>query len=204
MRNINWPSIKAKLREAILVLPHFFRNPVEGMRTLPDWEWPETLILQAIFAAGIAFLSNLLDRDILGAITGLIIAPISFIALTGVGSGFFFYLFKFYFHRDVEFRKLYIHVLFAAIPIMLVSIVAFMLPPVLLIGACATALLLYVGFVSNFQLPQRKLRNVLIGLFAAYAIFWGLTLIGNNSRHKSMRMKATPESLDILEKELNE
>ncbi len=204
MRDINWPSIKAKLREAILVLPHFFRNPVEGMRTLPDWEWPETLILQAIFAAGVAFISNLLDRDILGAITGLIIAPISFIALTAVGSGVFFYLFKFYFHREVEFRMLYIHMLFAAIPTMLVSIVAFMLPPVLLIGAFATALLLYVGFVSNFQLPQRKLRNVLISFFAAYAIFWAFTLIGNNNRHKSMRMKATPESLDILEKELNE
>ncbi len=203
MRNINWTAIKAKLREAVLTLPHFFKNPVEGMRTLPDWEWPETLILQAIFASCVAFVSNLLDRDFLGAMTGLFIAPVSFILLTGIGSGFFYYLFKFYFHRDIEYRRIYINLLFAAIPALIVSIVAFMLPPIMLVGAVACALLLYVGFVSNFQLPQRKLRDLLIGMLIVYALFWVVMLIGNTSKHKTMRMKATPESLDILEKELN-
>ncbi len=203
MKRINWSHIKEKLRTAILVLPNFFRNPVQGMRTLPDWEWLEILILQAIFAAGCSILSNLLERDFFGMITGIIVAPITFLIMSGIATGIFYYVFKFYFDREVPYRQIYIHVLFASIPILIVSTVAFLIPPILLLGAAATVLLLFVGFVSNFHIPEKPLRNLLLGILSVYLLFWAFTLIGNTSKHKTLRQKATPESLDILEKELN-
>jgi hypothetical protein len=203
MKNIDWSLIKFKLREAALTLPHFFKNPVQGMRALPHWEWPETLILQALFAAACSVVGNILERDLIGIFTGLFIAPIASILMVTIGAGFFYYVFQFFFQREVPFRQVYQHVLFASIPTLIVGIVAFMLPPVLLVGAAATAMLLYVGFVSNFMLPPLKVRNLLAGIFAVYAVFWIVTLINSSHRHKSMRQKATPESLDILEKELN-
>jgi len=132
--NIDWVQIKTKLREAVLVLPQFFRNPVQGMRTLPSWEWPEILILQAAFAAGCSFLANLLQRDILGIFTGIIIAPLTLALLSAIMTGIFYYVFKFYFEREVPYRQIYIHVLFASIPIVIVSIAAFLVPPITISG----------------------------------------------------------------------
>src|SRR6185312_15116339 len=103
MRNFDWPLIKAKLREAILVLPHFFKNPVQGMRTLPHWEWPETLILQALFAAACALIGSAIERDLLGMVTGVVLAPIAYMLMITIGAGFFYYIFKFSFQREIPY-----------------------------------------------------------------------------------------------------
>ncbi len=202
MKDINWESIKVKVREAIFVLPHFFRNPIEVMRNLPDWEWPEILILQALFAAATSVIANIIARDIFGVIFGIVIAPITLLLISVIASGFFFYVFKFAFDRNLDFRKIYVHILFASIPTMIVSTVAAIIPPIMLVGALASALLLFTGFVSNFQIPQKKLRNLLLGMLAIYALYWCFLLFNGTAKHKSLRQKATPESLDILEREL--
>jgi hypothetical protein len=204
MNHLHWPTIKAKVREAILVLPHFFKNPVQGMRALPQWEWPETLILQALFAASCAVLGKLIERDFIGLLLSLVIAPIAFILCVAIGTGFFYYVFKFFFAREVPFRQIYMHVLFAAIPTLIVSIIASLIPPIMLLGVVGTMILLGVGFVANFQLPARKVRNMLLGLLALYTVFWVISLVGTSTKQKSIRVRATPESLDILEKELSE
>ncbi|NJM10453.1 MAG: hypothetical protein HC883_06295, partial [Bdellovibrionaceae bacterium] len=87
MPNINWTLIREKLKKAVLTLPHFFKNPVQGMRTLPDWDWPTMLLLQGAFAAACAVIANVLDRDIVGIVTGLVIAPISSIVVVAVITG---------------------------------------------------------------------------------------------------------------------
>lgn len=206
MKILNWEfqpdQLKTKVREAATALPRFFKNPVEGMRNLPDWEWPETLILHAIFASCCAVLSNLIERNYLGIITGIVIAPIVCLLLSFILAGLFYYTFFFWFDRELPLRKLYIHIVYASIPTLIVSTVAFMLPPLMLVGAAASCALLYVGFVENFQIPPKQLRHFLIGLMALYAIYWLVTLIMYSTQTKSVRQRATPESLDILEREL--
>ena len=172
------------------------------MRMLPDWDWPTMLILQGAFAATCAVLANLIERNILGVFTGLIIAPIANILLVAIGSGVFFYVFMFFFKKEISFKQIYLHLLFAAIPVQVVVIVASLVPPIFLVGAAATFALLFVAFVDVFHLDRQKSKKLLIGLMVVYTIFWAISLVRMSSKHERMRIKATPESLDILEKEL--
>src|ERR1700722_13618494 len=105
---LSWPHVKARLKEAILVLPHFLRNPVQFMRNLPSWEWPEMLILQAIFAAACAILTSAVARNVLGVVTGIVVGPITQLLIVGISAAFFLYLFMFYFHRELPYRQTYI------------------------------------------------------------------------------------------------
>jgi hypothetical protein len=174
------------------------------MRQLPQWEWPTILILQAAFAIACSVITNLIEHDLLGLIIGILAAPLTAYLLSLTATGFFFYLFMFAFKRDLKFRQIYIHVLFASIPVQIVATVAHLLPPLLLIASAAALMLLFVGFVENFNLPRRPLRNVLLGLFAIHVLYWGFLQVRYSSKHKILHQNATPESLDILEKELNE
>jgi hypothetical protein len=203
LRNINWTLIRAKVKEAVLVLPHFFKNPVQGMRTLPDWEWPEMLILEGAFSAACAFIGNLIARNLLGMITGIVIAPLATLIALGIGAGFFYYTFKFFFHRDIPYRQIFQTLVFASIPLMIVGVVSPLMPPIVLLGCVAMMMLLYVGFTDNFHLERPRIKKLLIGLTLLYAVSWAVALVRTTSRHERMRLKATPESLDILEKELN-
>lgn len=202
MMHINWNVTRAKLKEAVLALPHFFKNPVQAMRTLPDWDWPTMLLLQGAFAAACAVIANLLERDILGMITGLIIAPISSIVVVAVGAGFFMYTFQFLFKRQVPYRQIYLHMIFAAIPIQITATASPIVPPLILVGIVAAAFLLFVGFVDVFHLERDKTKKLLGGMVLIYVLFWGIQLVSYSSKQERQRIKATPESLDILEKEL--
>ena len=203
MNKINWDLLKQKLREDILVLPHFFKNPIQGMRSLPHWEWPTILVLQGAFAIACSTLANLLERDILGLVTGILIAPLMSYALVAVGAGIFFYIFHFAFHRQIPYRQIYQHILFAGIPIGILSIVMFALPPLLLLGSATSLFLLYVGFTDNLHIPAKPLRQILAVFLAVHVFYWGFQQVQTSTKHKTLRQKATPESLDILEKELN-
>lgn len=183
-------------------LPHFFKNPVEGMRTLPHWDWPTTLIIQGVFAAACSMLSNLLARDVIGVLASIVIAPLAAFLTCGIGSGFFYYVFIYFFKKEIPYRQIYLHLVFASFAVWLVNIVAPIIPPVSLIGAAAACMLLYVGFIENFQLPRERVRGLLVALMIGYALVWTFQLVRMTSRHETMRLKATPESLDILEKEL--
>jgi hypothetical protein len=203
MNTINWTLIRARLKEAILVLPHFFKNPVQGMRRIPDWEWPEILILQSIFAAICSMLTNAVGRHWLLMILGLFIGPITQLILVSLAAGIFYYVFLFWFQREISYRRIYLQLLFASVPALIVNILSPILPPVFLIGLAAALILLYVGFSENFALERKKLQKLLGGIFAIYALFWMVQLINRISHHDRMHVKATPESLDILEKEIN-
>jgi hypothetical protein len=202
MKNVNWALHRARLKEAILVLPHFFRNPVQGMRQLPDWDWATILILQGVFAASGAIISHLLERELRRMFIGLLIAPIANYILLAILAGVFFYALMFLFEREVPFRQIYTHVLFAAIPSMIVSVVADLLPPLMILGAAASLMLLYVSFVENFHVDRLKAKKIFWGLMAIYALFWVIQVAQTTSRHEKLRIRATPESLDILENEL--
>lgn len=203
MKNINWALIRARLMEAVLVLPHFFKNPIQGMRAMPAWDWPTIVILQGTFAAACAILTNIVARNLLGVITAVVVGPLTQILLVSIAAGFFYYLFMLYFKREIPYRQVYLTVVFAAIPAAIVNIVSPVLPPATLVGAAASLSLLYVGFVDNFFMDRVRIRNILGALMAAYLMFWAVQMVGRNTRQERHREKATPESLDILEKELN-
>lgn len=203
MSTYNWVEIKAKLKEAVLTLPHFLRNPVQGMRNLPNWDWPELLILPPAFALACGLLKNLIDRDLMGFFIDIVISPLAAIVVTGIVAGWFFYGFKFVFHVEVPFRAIYTHLVFAAIPSQITNIGTKFLPPISVLGLAASIYLLYIGFTHNFALDGRKLRKMFIALFSVFFLWHALQVFNRNYRSDGIRAKALPESLDILEKELS-
>lgn len=202
LRNVDWELLKTKLREAIFTLPHFLKNPVEGMRNLPHWGWAETLILHASFAAICGVLKSLVERNWLGAIFSVILSPLAALLMVFIFCGLFYYVFYFFFNRQLSFLRIYIHVIFGSIPIMITSTVSYLLPPINLIGVVSAALLLFVGFCHEFMLPRERIKKLLAIFVLVYLVIWIAQLIQLTSRKETFRMKATPESLDILEKEL--
>jgi hypothetical protein len=197
-----WAHWRARLREAGILLLHFARNPIDGMRTLPHWDWPFLLVCQAIAAATCGVVAGITARSLGSVFTGLLFVPITNALSTAVVSGFFYYTFSFVFHRPASFQNLYTHMVFAQLPFLLVWTVSPILPPIVLIGAAATGLLLFVGFIHNLGQDRKKMIKLLVGMYTLFVIFWISSAINHRREVEVFRDKATPESLDILEKEL--
>lgn len=170
---------------------------------MPAWDWPTILILQGAFAAACAALTGIVGRSLGGAFFGLIFGPVIQIVLIGVGAGFFYFLFSLYFKREIPYRQIYLTMIFAAIPALLLNIVSPVLPLATLIGLAAAAGLLYVGFVDNFYLDRVKIRNILVALLVLCAISWGASVFKTSRGREALQEKATPESMDILERDFN-
>lgn len=203
MSTYTWVETKAKLKEAILALPHFLRNPVQGMRQLPDWDWHTLLILPPAFALACGTIKNIIDRDFIGLFTDILISPLASIVVISLTTGLFYYLFKFAFEKDLPFRAIYIHVVFAALPAQITNIATKFLPPINILGLAATMYLLHSGFVHNFNVDSNKLKKLFTAGFAVFVLWWAVQLFKVHYHSEGLRIKATPESLDILEKELN-
>ena len=199
-----WEHWRKRLCEAGLLLLHFARNPIAGMRHLPDWDWPFLLVCQAIAAATCGVAAGITAHSLGSIFAGLIFTPISNALITAVLSGFFYYTFGFVLHKPTPFHKIYTHMVFAQIPALLLWTVTPLLPPLILLGSAATGLLLLVGFVDNFGLPRRTMIRLLAGIYMVFVIFWISSAINQRRQVEVFRDKATPESLDILEKELND
>lgn len=161
------------------------------------------LILQSAFAAICFVLTNAIGGHIAAMIAGILAGPITVLLTTGIAAGFFYYLFMFYFHRQISFREIYLQLVFAAIPYMLCNILAPLVPVIVLLGAACTSALLFISFTDNFHLDRIKVRNVLGAMYAILALSLIFQLVTFAHKRERMREKATPESIDILEKEMN-
>lgn len=186
------------------LLFEFLKNPVLGMKNLPPWQPQETLFLHGLTAAVSGVLGGLLSIKFLSIILGLLFMPITVIAASLVFSGFFYYLILFFFKKQPDFFTVYkIHFL-ASLPVLAASTVAHWIPPVSLVALIAAFFLIFVGLSENFQLERRSLAKVLGGVFLVYILMWvwGLKSVVNS--REAYRHHASPESLDLLEKELND
>lgn len=201
MNNIFWQNIKDRLRLDLPVLIAFVRNPIAGMQKIPDWDWPLLLILQGGLAAACGLLSGIVARSFTNMIAGIIVLPVSSIVLTGLATGFFYYTFAIFFKQRVAFKRLYLNLVFANAPLHVLLIAEPVLPLATMIGLAITSLLLVVGFIDNFQLPKPKVIRLMGALFTMYLVIWVANSIRMGKEQEAFRGKATPESMDILEKE---
>ncbi len=201
---INWKLIRQEIFDSLKVLLDFAKNPIQGMKTLPDWKWPKLLFLMGGFAAICGVLRGVVNRSFLEMISGVLVYPVSALLMIAIFSGLFFYIFMFFYKRQLSYQRVYTHVTFAVLPSVLLSTVSYLVPPITLLGSAITGLLLIVGFVDNFRLPKKAVTKMVSGLFLVYVIIWIFSTISFQQKKEEFRMKALPESLDILEKELNQ
>lgn len=199
---MSYQHFKEVFLQALLALPRFLKNPIQGMKDLPDWEWPILLALQALLGLVCGLLAAFLSRSLPLIITSVIIAPISTVAVNLILSGFFYYTFLFLFRSEIPFRAIVTHMLFASIPVLLCNVISPVIPFIGIIGVAASAFLLYVGFRENLRLDEKKLQVLLGGLVGIYLLSFAFQMIRFHQPDQNLKIRATPESLDILEQEL--
>ncbi len=196
--------LKQKLISSLRDLQDYLKNPAATMRNPPAWDWPQSLMLIGTMAAGAGVLTAIVERRPLGIILGLIFVPITAAVLTLITAGLLYYLFEFVFKKHVELLPLYRIAILAGLPCLALSIAAPLFPPLILLGMLVWAFLLYTAMVHHLGADANLTKKILIGVFALYALFWLHNSINWEKGRQALRDNATPESLDILEKELKD
>lgn len=197
-----WAEWRQRLIEAGKLLLRFAANPIEGMRHLPAWDWIFLLACQAIAAAVAGVASGVVARDFGRMLAGLFFIPISNALLTAVVAGFFYYTFAFVFKTPANFQRVYLHLVFAQLPALAIFALSPMLPPLMLLGPAAAALLLLVGFVDNLGIDRKRLTRLMMILYGVFVVFWIANSINQRRQIEAIRDRASPESMDILENEI--
>lgn len=196
--------LKQKLISSLKDLQHYLKNPAAVIRNPPDWDWPQSLVLLGTLAAGAGVLTAIVERRPLGIILGIIFLPITAAITTLITAGVLFYLFQYLFKKHVGLLQLFRIVILAGLPVLALSIAAPLFPPIILVGTFIWAYLMYVAMVDNLGADPRLTKRILIGVCVVYALFWAHNTIHWEKGRQAFRDNATPESLDILEKELKE
>src|SRR6202000_3188656 len=110
-----WSRFRLALQQALYTFPHFLKNPVDGMRHMPDWDWPTLTTLQAGIAAICGLVGGIVERHVVSAVVSFFILPIVANAVNFILSGFFYYVFMFAFKQHTNYRQIFTHLLFASI-----------------------------------------------------------------------------------------
>lgn len=195
---------RQKLNTVLSFLREFAKNPVQGMRQPPDWEWPVLLIFHAAFAAVCGALSGLISFKVAQFFSGLIVYPISTALMIAAATGFFYYTFLFLFQREMPIKKVATLVILANLPNTALYILSGYLPPVTLFGLFVTCLLLIVGLSEHSGVERKKIAQIVGGIFAIFLAFWVINTISSSREKKTIKDLTVPGSLDILEKEMRD
>lgn len=193
---------RAKLNDCVATLIRYLKNPVQTMRTLPDWDWIQLGAFHGAIAATCGVIAGLVTLRFAKIFSGLILFPISTSILVMIVSGFFYYTFLFVFNRELSFRRVVTVVVFANIPNLVLSIAVGYLPPLSILAVGVSSALLIVGLVEVSNVSRKSIMKLVGLLFGLYCVFWIYGVISSSQEKSSIKDMATPESLDILEKEM--
>lgn len=200
-----WKQLfKADFVETMQILPDYLRHPKAVVCNPPHWDLPQILIFQIMVSMICGVLSNLLASRFLALFFAVVIAPLASIFIVLTLTGFFFYTALFIWEKELNFQKLYQTVLLCSLPMIFVQIVAGLFPPLNILGLLFSGYLMYWGFIENFRLPQKPVRNLLVFMACICLFFWAFQWAEFQHNRFELRHKATPKSLDLLEEELNQ
>ena len=191
-----------QLKDIYLYLRGYLKNPVDAIKNVPNWEWPVILGFYTVAAAACGLLSGVISLKFIMIVTGLLFFPISALVCAFILSGFFYYTFSFFYHRQFDFKNIFSIVALSFLPFFALYTLSGLLSAVNLVGFAASAVLLTVGLSEYTQLDKRKIVKLIIGLYAIYLIFWMVNVITWTNENKVYKKLATPESYEQLTKEL--
>jgi hypothetical protein len=194
-------DIRARIKEVLGFMPSFLKNPVEGIKRVPAWDWPTVIILQ-IFLAGVVFVLNgLLGRQFILAVVGLILGPLIGLAFAFIGSGIIYYAILFILRTELEFKKVFIVFVLAGVPGYLFGIISAFVSPILILSIIFSALLLIVGLTENFLLDRKAITKIVGAAALVLILAWVWEAIEDSRASKMKTLEISPDSLEILRKE---
>jgi hypothetical protein len=200
----SWTDIKGRTLEILGFLPDFLKNPVEGIKRVPSWDWPTAILLEILLSIVTGVLAGIVSRSFIGVLFGLIVVPITGVILSFILAGLFYYGCLFIMKTQVEFRKIFIIVVLAKIPSQLLGILSPLINFVTLFSIIVTALLLIVGISENFMLERKKVSQI-VGTVAGIAMLvWLYSTVVNVTSNRIKVQEYNNDSLDQIHKELSE
>ncbi len=196
------PRLRAELDDILKFLPSFFANPVEGVRTAPDWSWPALLSLQAGAAAVSGVVGGLVSMNVWRFLGGLFLFPIISLIQVAVISFFLASYFALAHSTYLERKRLAGVVVVANLPYLALHVISGWVPLIDLIGFLTTCALLVVGLSEHFRLERKDLLRLIGGIYLAFFLVWATSQYRNSKRADEYRVLSAPKSLDRLESEI--
>ncbi len=196
--------LKADLKIAYKDLKFFFRSPLSAMTLIPVWDWPTTLVVAGAFGALSGVVGAIINHSSMGLLVSIFILPFSTIFFLSVAAIFYHYLLRFAFHKEASIHDLGIMLTLAAMPTFVFQPVARIFPPATLIGIALSFYLFGIALVKAFKSPAARTIQILSAFLVIYIGFWALNTYNIEKGRQHIKKLATPESLDILEQELQE
>ncbi len=164
MRDVT-PGFKSvDLKWLLNDLLEFVKNPVEKIKTLPDWNWPSVFTVQILLALASGILGGLIKHNFYRVLYGLFLMPIVTTVSAMLLALFIYYYFQFFENRTESYKKIFILIILSSIPFYLFQIISEYFEPISLIGFAFTSLLAIVGLHENFAV-EKKRAYILVGSF---------------------------------------
>ncbi len=197
-------QLRAELTDLIRFLPKYAKNPVEAVRTSPDWTWPALLSLQVGMAIVSGALVGLSSGKFVNFILGLFVFPITCLLAATLISFFIHSYFALFHARTLERRRLFGIVVLATMPFLVMNVFSEHVPAVRLIGFAATCFLLVVGLSEHFKIPQRLLVRLVGGIYFVFFLVWGIYQYNAVQREEKLEDIRVPKALDELQDEVTD
>lgn len=190
------------VQQGLQFLKRYLKNPVATMNALPDWEWPMLLGFYASVAGICGLIGGILGHHMRLIISGAIIFPISATVGAFVATGFIYYTFTFFFHREIEIKRLFTIVILSLMPFLAIQVFSAWLLPLNLIGFLVSSILLVVGLSENTQVDRRRIFKMVGALYLIYVAFWIYSSISQRSEKEKYKELASPEAIETIKKEM--
>lgn len=160
-------------------LIRFLKNPVEFMRSIPDWDWKTLIVIQLLTSFLSGMISSLINLNIWKILQGILIIPPVSLVTAGVSSLFLYYSFLFLTQKNLPIKDIFTIVILSFIPFFIFQTMSPLFAPITIIGFLFTALLLIIGLVERFQLPRKLVIKIVGSIWIIYFIIWIIGQIEN-------------------------
>lgn len=198
-----WTEARDQLRRSPLFFRAFLKNPIDQITLIPDWNWVTLALLEGLMAAVSGVAVGILTGSALNTLFGLLIFPITATLGVGITALFLHYTILVFQRQEVSLRKLSAIVVLASLFFHLVRILSPFVPALDLVGLAAGAGVMIVGISDNFGLHRRFVVKVVASLYALILISWVGQRIAGHFQSRQTKAHVTPESWEILEREIN-
>jgi hypothetical protein len=174
MRDVTPPPRNQNIdvKELMEYLIEFVKNPVEKIKTLPDWNWGSLFLLHLVLSVISGVLAGALKINLLRVAAGLFIMPVVATTTALLMAMFLYYYFQFFEKRTESFRKLFTLVVLSSIPFYFFQIVSEYFSFISVIGFAMTSLLGMVGLCENFKVEKQRASIVAGFLFVLVFLTW--------------------------------
>lgn len=176
----------------------FIQNPVERIKSIPDFPIPLLIISQVMLGTLVGIITGLLQLGKksfwLVFLKNLIGAPFVLFLVTC----FFYYFYKLSYQNKLSFQKIMGLLVFSSLPFLVFRMGVIYFSILHLIGLGFSTMLFFVGLVENFNLSRESTKKILTTIFIIYSISWSLAL----TFEVPSTYQDYPKDLDSIEKNL--